>query len=85
MPGVSMIQERGLAELSPKLLNSSTPKPPKGYISLNVVVCIPLWCADEMAPVRAISLPKMAFNNVDLPTPELPEKLKVEKRNFFWR
>ena len=44
-----------------------------GYISENVVVCIPLWCAEDMAPVRATSLPKMAFKRVDLPTPELPD------------
>ena len=34
---------------------------------------MPLWCAEEIAPVRAISLPKIALSNVDLPTPEFPD------------
>ena len=35
---------------------------------------MPLWWAEDIAPVRAISLPKIAFSNVDLPTPELPDR-----------
>ena len=42
------------------------------YISEKVVVCVPLLCAFEIAPVRANSSPKIALSSVDLPTPELP-------------
>ena len=77
MPGVSMIQEDGVGvsiEVYSVELFS-------GYISEKVVVCIPLWCADEMAPVRAMALPRMALSRVDLPTPELPESNVIR----FWK
>ncbi len=47
------------------------------YISLNVVVCMPLWWDEDMLPVRAFAPGRRVFMMVLLPTPELPERSDI--------
>ena len=49
----------------------------KSYISENVVVCMPLWCADETSETLAWASGIKALINVDFPTPELPDSKVV--------
>ena len=43
-----------------------------GYISENVVVCMPVSCTSEMQAVLRSSPGIRRFMSVDLPTPEFP-------------